>query len=83
MYLLSFSQNLINILEATIWCNSKLSAMSSVLVVGACLLITVSGGAHISNKHHNICSAYGYQLLEAKFGSEVHVLCLKLQPIGE
>ncbi|XP_046973669.1 disintegrin and metalloproteinase domain-containing protein 10-like [Vanessa cardui] len=29
-----------------------------------------------------ICSAYGYQVLEAKFGQENHLLCLKLQAIG-
>ncbi|KAJ8710764.1 hypothetical protein PYW08_009279 [Mythimna loreyi] len=55
--------------------------MSFALVVIACLLITATG-VDIKTLHHTICSAYGYQLLEAKFGSEVHVLCLKLQPIG-
>uniref|UniRef100_A0A2A4JGT6 Peptidase M12B domain-containing protein n=1 Tax=Heliothis virescens TaxID=7102 RepID=A0A2A4JGT6_HELVI len=55
--------------------------MSSVLVVCACLLISVTG-VDITHLHHTICSAYGYQLLEAKFGKEVHILCLKLMPLG-
>ncbi|XP_050356282.1 disintegrin and metalloproteinase domain-containing protein 10-like [Nymphalis io] len=29
-----------------------------------------------------ICSAYGYQVLEAKFVQEKHLLCLKLQSLG-
>ncbi|KAH9637391.1 hypothetical protein HF086_012004 [Spodoptera exigua] len=56
--------------------------MASVLVVCACLLVSVAGMGIITTQHHVICSAYGYQLLEAKFGREVHLLCLKLQPIG-
>jgi hypothetical protein len=31
---------------------------------------------------HAICSAYGHKLVDAKFGKESHLLCLKLKAIG-
>lgn len=34
-------------------------------------------------KAYNICTAYGYQVLEAKFNQESHWLCLKTQAIGK
>ncbi|XP_050552603.1 disintegrin and metalloproteinase domain-containing protein 10 [Spodoptera frugiperda] len=55
--------------------------MALVLVVCAYLLSSVAG-VDITIHHHITCSAYGYHLLEAKFGPEVYLLCLKLKPIG-
>uniref|UniRef100_A0A2H1WJM5 SFRICE_025171 n=1 Tax=Spodoptera frugiperda TaxID=7108 RepID=A0A2H1WJM5_SPOFR len=55
--------------------------MALVLVVCAYLLSSVVG-VDITIHHHITCSAYGYHLLEAKFGPEVYLLCLKLKPIG-
>ncbi|CAH0596999.1 unnamed protein product [Chrysodeixis includens] len=57
--------------------------MTRVLVICACLLFRVTGG-DIQHQHnaHSICSAYGYQLAEAKFGKEAHLLCLKSLSIG-
>ncbi|KAM3961450.1 disintegrin and metalloproteinase domain-containing protein 10 [Aphomia sociella] len=35
-----------------------------------------------SPRGYAICSAYGYKLVQAKFGKESHLLCLKLKAIG-
>ncbi|XP_059055776.1 disintegrin and metalloproteinase domain-containing protein 10-like, partial [Achroia grisella] len=37
---------------------------------------------NIDRRGYAICSSYGFKLIEAKFGKETHLLCLKLKAIG-
>lgn len=60
--------------------------MLPVLIIFTCIKIfkvLASNEESMYNKGLVICSTYGYQLVEAKFGKETHLLCLKMNDIGK
>ncbi|CAK1543414.1 unnamed protein product [Leptosia nina] len=48
-----------------------------------CLVLNLSSALDLQERSQRVCKAYGYQVIDAKFGKEAYILCLKLEPIGK
>ncbi|CAB3249701.1 unnamed protein product [Arctia plantaginis] len=58
--------------------------MDLVLMVCTCILSihVAKADGTVGKTGDVVCQTDGYELIEAKFGKEVHTLCLQLKPIG-
>ncbi|CAG4939585.1 unnamed protein product [Colias eurytheme] len=46
------------------------------------IFLGVVAGLQNEDRAQRVCRAYGYNVVEARFGKEVHLLCLKMQSVG-